>query len=52
MLAIKDWIFVGVAPFTGEWIETGADSLTMFFSSVAPFTGAWIETLAIVLFTL
>ena len=35
---------VGVAPFTGAWIETKESELPSFINRVAPFTGAWIET--------
>jgi len=34
---------VGVAPFTGAWIEMGLRRPTNCTRSVAPFTGAWIE---------
>ena len=35
---------LGVAPFTGAWIEIYGPILrASFISLVAPFTGAWIE---------
>ncbi len=35
---------VGVAPFTGAWIETPIAPASTPALAVAPFTGAWIET--------
>ena len=36
---------MGVAPFTGAWIETIVPPLVLYIiHNVAPFTGAWIET--------
>ncbi len=35
---------VGVAPFTGAWIETPLIVFVIIDFPVAPFTGAWIET--------
>ena len=35
---------VGVAPFTGAWIETCDLLRNTTNRTVAPFTGAWIET--------
>jgi len=37
---------IGVAPFTGAWIETFKITRHTLKHQVAPFTGAWIETLA------
>ena len=34
---------MGVAPFTGAWIEILRTSGTFESGVVAPFTGAWIE---------
>ncbi len=35
---------IGVAPFTGAWIETRLGTDSAVRRPVAPFTGAWIET--------
>ena len=35
---------IGVASFTGAWIETGDSSTLVVVGDVASFTGAWIET--------
>ena len=35
---------LGVAPYTGAWIETEYNSPEAQFQRVAPYTGAWIET--------
>ena len=35
--------YLGVAPFTGAWIEMLCSSYAALWRSVAPFTGAWIE---------
>ena len=34
---------MGVAPFTGAWIEINIIGLDEFEADVAPFTGTWIE---------
>ena len=34
---------LGVAPFTGAWIEIYQPDRGYYVSQVAPFTGAWIE---------
>ena len=36
---------IGVASFTGAWIEIGANIMARQKKSVASFTGAWIEIL-------
>ena len=40
---ILEIIFIGVAPFTGAWIEIGTRHQQKICGKVAPFTGAWIE---------
>ena len=37
-----------VAPHTGAWIETNADTASREIQLVAPHTGAWIETAIII----
>ena len=41
---------VGVAPFTGAWIEIPVLQAGWSLMAVAPFTGAWIEIPCIVAF--
>ena len=36
-------MLMGVAPFTGAWIEIIGYWLPVLKITVAPFTGAWIE---------
>ena len=44
MILLSFSFFVGVAPFTGAWIEIITTKDTTCYSvDVAPFTGAWIE---------
>ena len=34
---------MGVAPYTGAWIEIGILTAVQYTDEVAPYTGAWIE---------
>ena len=38
---------IGVAPYTGAWIETPKSVCKDSSCCVAPYTGAWIETPAL-----